>query len=657
MKVKSLKRRMLVIICSLIIGSLSIVGATLSVAMYNNSIVSLEKTMTNTAQISAEVVVEYLNMYKVLARETGTIPQLSDPIVPLADKKDMLTQKISEYGLLDGNIIGTDGISIFEDLDVSDRDYFTTAMSGKTTVSDVLFSKKTNIYTVIIAAPLWQDGVVGSTVAGVVYYNMDVLNLSKATSDIRVGTTGRAFMINEEGYTIAHTREELVTSHDNTIEAAKTDDSLKALADVEVHMVNGETGVGIYRYKGVEKLIAYAPVGTVDGWSIAVNADLNEFIQATLNAIVGLLVMMALTIIVAVLLAIRLANSITKPIIQVKNAAEEMAKGNFEVDLTYVSHDEIGVLADSMREMVTTTKSIIGDTSRALDEVANGNLNIEPRVEYIGVFSGIEQSITKIIIDLSTLMSRIKMTVHQVSNGSDQASHGAQALAQGAVEQASSIEQLSTYLSATVQQINENATNTKEVNRIATETERSLIDNNLQMEHLITAMAEINHTSTEIGKIVATIDQIAFQTNILALNAAVEAARAGEAGKGFAVVADEVRNLANKSAIAAKETGVLIEEGINAVSKGVGIANETATSLIKIMNESQEMGKLLQRVSSASADQAVSMQQINLGVNEISSVVQSNSATSEQSAAISEELNAQAAMLDAMVSQFQTKDI
>ncbi|MEG2769394.1 MAG: methyl-accepting chemotaxis protein, partial [Oscillospiraceae bacterium] len=245
----------------------------------------------------------------------------------------------------------------------------------------------------------------------------------------------------------------------------------------------------------------------------------------------------------------------------------------------------------------------------------------------------------------------------QVASGSDQVSSGAQALSQGATEQASSIEELSATIQAVSNQIKDNANNAKMASELSSMAGKEVQNGNEHMQSMIVAMEDISSTSNKIGKIIKTIDDIAFQTNILALNAAVEAARAGSAGKGFAVVANEVRNLAGKSAEAAKNTTSLIESSINAVANGTKIADETAMSLKVVVEKSNLVLQKVEEIAEASAEQANSVVQITTGVDQISAVIQTNSATAEESAAASEELSSQSQMLKDLVGKFTLREV
>ena len=383
-------------------------------------------------------------------------------------------------------------------------------------------------------------------------------------------------------------------------------------------------------------------------------------VQLTKTSELLLLVMFALLIagfIVSMLIAIYIARTISKPIRIVEQAANELAQGNYDITVDYKAKDEIGALCVSMGTMISTTKSVINDIVRSLGEMADGNFDLTAEAEYVGVYDRILKAMDKITADLSYTMTQINQSSEQVSGGSDQVSSGAQALSQGATEQASSIEELSATIAEISEQIKKNAGNAQEARKKSISASDEVVASNRKMQDMIGAMADISGKSAEISKIIKTIEDIAFQTNILALNAAVEAARAGAAGKGFAVVADEVRNLAGKSAEAAKSTTALIEETVKAVENGTHIADDTANALALVVTGTQEVTELIGNIADASSEQATSVTQVTLGVDQISSVVQTNSATAEESAASSEELSGQAAMLKSLVSKFRVKNV
>ncbi len=349
-------------------------------------------------------------------------------------------------------------------------------------------------------------------------------------------------------------------------------------------------------------------------------------------------------------------RKVIKPVLKIRDEMLNISKGNLSSEFELEPNtSEIGMLIGAIQDTKMELQRYIGNISEVLSKMADGDMNLFVDMNYIGDFLPIKKSLEIILNAMNSTLSNIDDASKLVAGHSDQVAAGAQALAQGATEQASTVEELSATINELTDRMSHIAENAEKAKKMTVEAESKLREGNTKMEEMKNAMSDISETSQEIGKIIKTIEDIAFQTNILALNAAVEAARAGAAGKGFAVVADEVRNLANKSQEASRQTTTLIGNAAQAVDHGVRLTEDTADALNAVVESAKASNSFVEEIATESDQQAYALQQVNIGVNQISSVVQTNSATSEQSAAASQELNNQAGNLQKLVSSFHLR--
>lgn len=565
-----------------------------------------------------------------------------------------MDERVAMHGFQRGNIIGADGISIFDGKDYSDREYVRQALQGNIYVSEPLISKITGQLSIMVAAPLYAEENYGASIVGVVYFVPQETFLNDIVTAIQIGENSRAYMINKTGDTIADITLETITVQNIEAEA-QSDPSLQELAAIHSEMRQGKNGFGTYMSGGHPMFAAYAPVPDTDGWSIAVTAPQVNYLASTRDAIIINLVVIGIAILVSVVIALALARNIGRPMKACVNRMKLLVEGDLETPMPRITNkDETGVLARSTEALVDGLSIVIKDIDHLLNEMANQNMDVHTAHEdvYVGSFRNILLSMRNMKVALSNAMRQVNHSASEVNEASSQLSASAQTLSQGTTEQASSVEELASRISVISEQVANTANGALDVRAQTRKTGEEVLVCNQKMQNLVEAMERIEESSEEIEKILKTIDDIAFQTNILALNAAVEAARAGAAGKGFAVVAEEVRNLAGKSAQAAKNTSELIGNSTEAVHIGTEIAQSTAEVLLGVVNSIQAVVEAIDNIATVSGEQSESVEQVSEGINQISIVVQNNSATAEESAAASEELSAEATCLKELVDQF-----
>ncbi len=517
--------------------------------------------------------------------------------------------------------------------------------------SDPFYLEHRETMVIDIYAPIHSMDIT-KAVLGVLYLQVDVNYFSEVVSKIHIGETGYAFVIDKNGYVIGSPNPDDVKNQLNYIESQAG----TPLADALSAATNGNEGFASVTLDNVNKYIYYSPVADSSGWACIMVANPAEHTSAIYSSVIIGAIAAIVCFAISVFIILAVVKTIIKPVELCSKQIVSLSEGNLHqkpLDFGNGVSKEIAELSESTNQIATNINAVIGDLINMLGAFGNGDLTYKPADVYIGDFSPLYDAYERIHLSLNNTMDNINKAGKQVSDGSAQVASAANNLSEGATKQAASIEELSASIAEITDKVNRNATRANNAAENS-ETATKLVESgNKQMKVLLEAMTEINDTSTEIAKIIRTIDDISFQTNILALNAAVEAARAGEPGKGFAVVADEVRNLAGKVAQAASDTTVLINNSIDAVDNGTKIADETAKTLDKIVQTTTDTTNLVNDISTASIEQAEALQQVTVGVDQISSVVQTNSATSEECAASAEELSSQASILDSMVAKFK----
>lgn len=513
-----------------------------------------------------------------------------------------------------------------------------------------------------ILTPAYTDSTTGKKIVSAVIGVMDRNNrlaggigmditldaLSDQLDDIAIGKEGYIAVYDTDQNIVYHPNAELILS--NLAQIDYSDEMRNALKNRESMSYVTEYTQGGVAYYG--RAIYLEDLG----WQILGCMTNEEFEQEKNDAMIFINVCFGLCILLLTGICIFISGSIVRPVKELDKVTTRLAEGDLDVAVTARSNDEVGELAVNISSVVTRLKTYIAyinEISDILDEFGRGNLIFELKQEYVGEFNRLKVAMNNIQKALSTTLFRIVDAADQVDGSTSQIASASQSLAQGSTEQASTVQELA----ATVQELSGESRIEAEKALVLrdniTAIGEDLLKSNQEMKEMVVAMEHITTQSNEISKVIKAIEDIAFQTNILALNAAVEAARAGAAGKGFAVVADEVRNLATKSSEAAKSTSQLIENSIRAVQNGSGIADHTANTLQKVAEDAGHIVVEMEAFAGRYQEQNEQLGQISTGIEQISSVVQTNSATAEETAASSAELSDQARLMKDLTAQFR----
>ncbi|MFI3249895.1 MAG: methyl-accepting chemotaxis protein [Eubacteriales bacterium] len=524
------------------------------------------------------------------------------------------------------------------------RPYFAVTQTNTSMMTDPYVDDATGDLIVTMASPVLGSN---GAVLGCIFVDLSIEFVVDLVDSAGFGETGKSLVVDRSGNLVACMSFEWIgTSYKNLGDSG---------AELENEMAN-PTGNTFEMIAAGED--AYAKAAAIEGtdWVIITNVSVAEFNEAY-NAIESaLLILLILSVSVTLIVAAVTVQLSVKPIDYLRVAMHELSQGNTHYQFDYESNNEIGALADDLRFTTKNLANYIDEIDRQLGHCGNGDFTVESNMEFLGDFASIQVSIRNFIDLISTALNGLKATVEQVSVGSDYVATGSQSLAEGSNRQSTSVTQLNEKIADITQSVTENVKNVNYVNDCSRKTAEDLKTNSVKMTEMVDSMKEINRTSDGIQKIVKTIEDVAFQTNILALNAAVEAARAGTAGRGFAVVADEVRNLSSRTSEAVQETARLIEDTVIAVKTGTTIVDATAEDLAQIIEFVESFMDSLTEITSTSQHQAEAIEEIHHNVNNISHVMEQNSSISEESASTSAELSSQAAVMKDTIERFKTRD-
>lgn len=513
-------------------------------------------------------------------------------------------------------------------------------------LSDAYFDEDSQSYVVGASCVLKnQNGQVRGVAAADVYLD----SISRIVSEIQIEDTGGIFLVDTLTNTIIGHRDQNLTGQN----LGQMTDGMYTYANQQIR--EGKTGLSLYGN-------TYIQVENVPGssWAAVAYVSRDEVLQELKQLTISMLAVAIFAVLLLILLVIiQVRRVIGRPIRELSLVATRIAGGELDQTIHYQSGDELGVLAHNFNQVTLRLRDYVDyiqEISEKLREIATGNLTFTLEHQYTGEFEKIKAALDEISYALNNTMGQLRAASRDVAAGAQQVSNGAMTLSQGSTEQASEVETLAGHIGAVSESVHKVAQGAQQASSISQEVKQGLLSSNDKMRNMTEVIQRISDKSTEIHKIVKTIEDIAFQTNILALNAAVEAARAGSAGKGFAVVADEVRALAGKSSAAAQETTILLGQTVESMNDGVRAAQDTADSMMKVVAQADEMSHLIDGIAEYTKEQDANTTDITRGIEQISTVVQTNVATAEGSAAASEELSGQAVMLRELVARFRLRE-
>lgn len=616
-----------------------IIGTEACLYSYSSTISLVEKNSRSSAKTTARDIEALLQNYKNIAKASGSDITLIGN-VPNEVRVKKVEQLAKQYGFTSGNLLNKKGVSIKDGTDFSDRDYVKAALNGKTNISDVTLSKYTNTYGISIAAPLISSG----RIIGVVYYRADIDFMNDIVKHISVGQGSYAYILDENNNVIAHKNEKYIMN-----------DKYKEMIPKDIkNCISSQNGSMTCSYGGDKYICGYSKIDKTANWRVVIASPESAYNSDILRFVKKLVISDIIALIAAIIVALIIARVISRPIVRVKNLLSALAQGDLSVQLNDTKNkDELGILQNSAVSLNRMLSDMLTQSGDVLSKMAAYDLTSEDMREYPGKFNELAASINSIKAILSNMILNIQNSSVNVDGGSKQLAEAASMLSEGTMAQASSLQKLVTDVENVAQNINANSDKTIFVNESLGNLDSEIKDGDQKMQELSNVVRTVEEMSEDIKKIVNTIDGIAFQTNILALNASVEAARAGESGKGFAVVAQEIGTLATKSSDASKKTAELIEKCIKGIESAKEYADITSDSLAKIVSDSNNIANAFDEMSKANEIQAKNANDIRNEIENISQVVQSNTATAQQTAASTEVLSEQAAALKDMTGRFK----
>ena len=551
-------------------------------------------------------------------------------------------------GDIDANVlVQSDGFVSDEDFEITERVWYQAVQLNQTMLTEPYTDFNTGHLVLSAATPIYDKD--GTTIIGVAGLDIALDHVNEVLSSYKIGKTGYIGLFSKAGAVVYHPNSEKTLL--SAKEAGYSDNAVDLIINEKEEFIR-------YREDGSLRYGYVTEIGKT-GYMVVSGLNAVEYFNAVFITAVTLVVLNSIGLIINYLGTKTLAKKISAPIVHLDKTAQKLAAGDLDVEIAIETEDEIGQLAKSLGKTVDRLKEYIvyiEEISYALGEMANGNLQVELKQDYVGEFRILKEGITNIVESMTAVLTNIKQSAGKVSTGADDLANVSQALAESTTNQAAAVEELTATSETVVEQVEANRVGAEKCAKGTEYVNKMMVSNQEKMQKMTEAMDKINETSNKVVGIIQTIEEIADQTNLLSLNASIESARAGEAGRGFAVVAGEIGKLADESSKAANNTRDLISVSIEEIKKGNLIVKEVKTSLQEVVDAIQGLNVITTESAKSAVLQAEHMKQISLGIEDISQGIQDNSEMAQQNSVTSEELASQVTVLNELVQQFRLKE-